>query len=590
MFTNEKEMTMKQINLLIICLLGLMIGSCNKFMDRDPLAKISPDNFFKTEKDLRLYVNSMYTMVPDAEGIYNEDMDNVVKSSTSEFLTGKRQVPVTGGGWTWTELRKINYFLVNCNKVLPYSTTRKYVGAAKFFRAWFYFEMVKKFGDVPWYTTPLDVNDKALLQKARDPRKLIMDSVMADIDSAIVSLDGVKSNELVTKWTALALKARIGLFEGTFRKYHKEFNLPDENKFLQAAADAAAQLMAGGQYRIFTSSPNVAYRDLFATKNANPDEIILSRKYSAGLQLYHNANYYTITASYGQPGLEKSLVNSYLMKDGTRFTDQPGYDKMQFFQECQGRDPRLAQTIRTPGYTRIGNTNKLVPDFGAAVTGYQVIKYVTDESQDSYVKNDNDMPVFRYAEVLLNYAEAKAELGQLTQADLDQTIKLVRNRVGMPGLDMAAANANPDPYEAARYSNKNISGVLLEIRRERRIELLMENFRWNDICRWKEGTMLTRQFKGMYFPGTGSFDLDNDGKVDIVIYEGTKPTGPKGPAYLKLGSEIDLENGTSGGAIVVNRNIGKTFNETRDYLYPVPIQERTLNRNLTQNPNWNDGL
>lgn len=583
---------MKKNNLLIICLLVLGFSSCNKFMDRDPLAKISPENFFKTEKDLKLYVNSMYTMVPNAETIYNEDMDNVVKSSVSEFLTGKRQVPVTDGGWTWGELRKINYFLINCNKVLPYATTRKYIGAAKFFRAWFYFEMIKKFGDVPWYNTPLDVSDQALLQKARDPRKMVMDSVMADIDSAIVSLDAIKSNELVTKWTALALKARICLYEGTFRKYHKEanFNLPDENKFLQAAADAAAQLIAGGQYRIYTSTTANAYRDLFATKAANTDEIILSRKYSAGLQLYHNANYYTITASYGQPGLEKSFVNSYLMKDGSRFTDKPGFDKIQFYAECQDRDPRLTQTIRTPGYTRIGNTNKLVPDFGAAVTGYQLIKYVTDETQDSYVKNDNDMPVFRYAEVLLNYAEAKAELGSLTQADIDQSIKLLRDRVGMPNLNVAAANANPDPYEAARYSNKTINGVLLEIRRERRIELVIENFRWSDICRWKEGSMITRPFKGMYFPGVGQFDLDNDGKVDVVIYEGTKPSGPKGPAYLKLGAEIDLENGTSGGAVMINRNISKSFNENRDYLYPVPIQERTLNKNLTQNPNWNDGL
>jgi len=583
---------MKKINILIICLLVVGMSACNKFMDREPLAKISPENFFKTEKDLKLYINSMYTMVPDAETIYNEDMDNVVKSSVSEFLTGKRQIPVTGGGWSWSELRKINYFLINCNKVLPYATTRKYIGAAKFFRAWFYFEMVKKFGDVPWYNTPLDVTDDALLHKARDPRKVIMDSVMADIDSAIVSLDAVKNNELITKWTALALKSRICLYEGTFRKYHKEsiFNLPDENKFLQAAADASAQLMAGGQYRIYTSTAANAYRELFSVKTANADEIILSRKYSAGLQLYHNANYYTITASYGQPGLEKSFVNSYLMKDGSRFTDKPGFDKIQFYAECQDRDPRLAQTIRTPGYTRIGNTNKLVPDFGAAVTGYQLIKYVTDETQDSYVKNDNDMPVFRYAEVLLNYAEAKAELGQLSQGDIDQSVKLLRDRVGMPNLNVAASNANPDPYEAARYSAKNISGVILEIRRERRIELVIENFRWSDICRWKEGTMLTRPFKGMYFPGLGSYDLDNDGKTDVVIYEGTKPSGPKGPAYLKLGTEIDLENGTSGGSVMVNRNIAKGFNENRDYLYPVPIQERTLNPNLTQNPNWNDGL
>ncbi|NSL87423.1 RagB/SusD family nutrient uptake outer membrane protein [Chitinophaga sp. Mgbs1] len=584
---------MKRINIIAICLLLLIFSSCSKFMDREPLAKINPDNFFKTEKDLKLYTNSFYTMIPDAEGVYNEDMDNVVKSSVSEFLTGRRQVPVTGGGWTWTELRKINYFLVNCNRVLPFSTTRKYIGAARFFRAWFYFEMVRKFGDLPWYNTPLDGADAAALQKPRDPRQLIMDSVLADIDFAIANLDVVKSNEQVNKWTALALKSRICLFEGTFRKYHKEenFNLPDENKFLQAAADAANELMASGQYKLFAGNPNTAYRDLFASKNANPDEVILARKFSGTLQIYHNANYYTITASYGQPGLEKSFVNSYLMKDGSRFTDKPNFDKIQFYEECQNRDPRLSQTIRTPGYTRIGNTNKLVPDFGASVTGYQLIKYVTDETQDSYVKNDNDMPVFRYAEVLLNYAEAKAELGQLSQSDIDKSIKLLRDRVGMPNLNVAAASASPDPYELARYQEKGrLNGVILEVRRERRIELVIENFRWMDISRWKEGTMLTKQFKGMYFPGPGEFDLDSDGKTDVVIYEGTKPNGPKGPAYLKLGTEINLENGNSGGSIVVNRNITKEFNEKRDYLYPIPIQERTLNKNLLQNPNWPTGM
>src|SRR5690606_22981702 len=246
--------------------------------------------------------------------------------------------------------------------------------------------------------------------------------------------------------------------------------------------------------------PDKAYLELFASKAPRPEEIILARQYSAGLQIYHNVNYYTITASYGQPGLEKSFVNSYLMKDGSRFTDIPGYETMQFYEECQNRDPRLSQTIRTPGYTRIGNTVPLVPDFGASVTGYQLIQYVTDESQDSYTKNDNAMPVFRYAETLLNFAEAKAELGTLTQADIDKSIKLLRDRVEMPTLDMAAANANPDPYEAARYTHLPAGpnqGVLLEIRRERRIELVIENFRWDDVRRWKEGNMFVKPFKGM---------------------------------------------------------------------------------------------
>ena len=229
----------------------------------------------------------------------------------------------------------------------------------------------------------------------------------------------------------------------------------------------------------------------------------------------------------------------------------------------------------------------MVPDFGATVTGYQLIKFVTAETEDSYNRSFNDMPIFRYAEVLLNYAEAKAELGQLTQEDIDKSIKLLRDRVGMPNLDMAAANADPDPYLASQYVNVSGAnkGVLLEIRRERRIELVMESYRWDDLMRWKEGHLLAEQFKGMYFPGLGQYDLNKDGQVDVVIYEGTKPT-TKGPQYLKLGSEIVLENGRDGGLILVNANIDKAFTENRDYLYPVPIQEMLLNKNLTQNPNW----
>ncbi len=134
-----------------------------------------------------------------------------------------------------------------------------------------------------------------------------------------------------------------------------------------------------------------------------------------------------------------------------------------------------------------------------------------------------------------------------------------------------AANAQPDPYLADQYRQVQGAnqGVILEIRR---IELVMKNFRWDDLMRWKEGRLLTEPFRGMYFPGPGGYDLDRDGSTDVVIYEGTKPT-EKGPQYLKLGSEIDLQNGKSGGSILINRNIRKSFDEDKHYLYPIPIQE-----------------
>jgi hypothetical protein len=567
-------------------LLAIGLVSCD--LDRLPLDSIAPETFFNTENDLLLYTNSFYNMLPTAEEVYNEDADNIVKNSLRDEIQGTRVVPTSGGGWSWSELRNINYFLANSGKSADKKAVKKYNGLARFFRAYFYYEKVRRFGDVPWYSKPIESTDEQLLTAKRDPRTMIMDSVMADIDNAIASLDASRQVSTITKWTALALKSRIALYEGTFRKYHPEFNLPNADKFLDASIAASDELMKNSGYRIYTATPSTAYQKLFSSDNAITDEIILARDFSDELQVYHNLNYYTMTASYGRPGLNKSLVNSYLMADGTRFTEQKGYETMQFYEEVQNRDPRLKQTIRTPGYTRIGETNTLVPEFGATVTGYQLIKFVSEPKWDTFNKDITDMPIFRYAEVLLNYAEAKAERGTLTQADLDRSITPIRARVGMPPLDMVKANANPDPYLADQYTRLSGSntGVILEIRRERRIELVMENFlRWDDIIRWKEGQLLTRQFKGMYFPGTGNYDLDKNGTVDLVIYEGTKPT-LKGAQLLKLGSEIILENGAKGGNIIVNGHIKKKFNEARDYLYPIPKQELLLNPQLTQNPNW----
>ncbi|WP_346237340.1 RagB/SusD family nutrient uptake outer membrane protein [Niabella insulamsoli] len=564
-----------------------IFSSCKKgFLDRYPLADINPEQFFRTVKDLELYTNSFYNVMPSAEGIYNEDDDNVVKTSLNELLTGNRVVPVSGGGWSWYPLRNINYFLENYRKVdIPGAA--HYGGVARLFRAIFYFDKVSSFGDVPWYGGVIDIQDSSLLNRPRDPRTLVMDSVLADLDFAIANMNSTKSVEKMTKWTALAYKSRICLFEGTFRKYHTEFNLPGADKFLAEAAEAAEELINSGTYDIYTSTPQTAYLELFSSMSAQDKEVILTRRFSSDLQIWHNVNYYTITASYGRPGLEKKLVNSYLLQDGSRFTDQADFNTIPFAEEVQNRDPRLSQTIRTPGYTRIGSTTKLPPDFTGTITGYQLIKFVTSTNEDSYNRSHNDMPVMRYAEVLLNFAEAKAELGTLTQADIDKSIKLLRDRVAMPNMNLAAANANPDPYLAGQYkqvagANK---GVILEIRRERRIELVMESFRRNDLMRWKEGHLYTEQFKGMYFAGVGPYDLDGDGTTDVYIYTGTKPT-EKGPQYLKLGSEILLENGTNGGLILVNPQIAKKFDETRDYLNPIPVQERQLNPALDQNPNW----
>jgi len=580
---------MKKI-IYIYALLSCGMMACSKdYLERLPESAVTPDASFKTEKDLALFTKSFYdAALPSAEGVYNESVDNIVKTTLDDELTGKRQVPISGGGWTWGNLRNINYFLANCFNTVSEATAAPYAAEARFFRAYFYFDKLKRFGDVPWYDKVIDQNDEEQLKRSRDPRTLVVSNILADLDYAIANLSATKSDEKVTKWTALALKSRVALFEGTFRKYHTEFNLPDANSLLEKSADAANKLMEGAQYSLYNAAGTDSYGALFYSVNSLPQEVILARKFSDALQIWHNVNYYTITASYGKPGLDKNLVDSYLMKDGTRFTDKSNYQTMTFKEEVQNRDPRLSQTIRTPGYKRIGGAAPIAPNFGNSVTGYQLIKFVGDVKYDNYNRSENDMPIFRYAEVLLNYAEAKAELGTLNQADLDKSIKLLRDRVGMPNINLQQATSSPDAFLAKDYPNVNgdMKGVLLEIRRERRIELVMESFRWDDILRWKSGQLVTRQFKGMYFPGTGKFDLDNDGKDDIWIYEGDKPAA-SGIQLLKLGSEILLENGNKGN-VIINAHIKKVFDEKKDYLYPIPVQERQLNPNLTQNPNWGE--
>ena len=585
----SNSLNIKAMKKILYSLVILFLCSCEG-LDQLPKDSISPETYFFTENDLRLFTNGFYDALPSAEGVYNESADNIIKNSLTDEVRGSRLIPTSGGGWTWTNLRRINYYLQNSHKCTDKKARIRYDALARFFRAYFYSGMVQRFGDVPWINTAMDSNDKEAMQKPRDSRVLIVDSIISDLDYAIKELPTSKKVNEISRWTALALKAKVCLSEGTFRKYHDNLGLPGATELLTEAVTAAEELMTDGGYKKYTSTPDKAYGELFSSLTPIESEIILARCFSDDLTIRHNLNYYTTTSSYGKPGLEKAVVNLYLMSDGSRFTDIPGYNTKDFYEETQGRDPRLSQTIRTPGYTRIGETVTRAPDFGASVSGYQLIKFVTEPKYDQYNISINPMPIFRYAETLLIFAEAKAELGTLTQEDLDKSIKLLRDRAGMLKLEKDVANANPDPYLAAMHPNVTgvNKGVILEIRRERGIELVMENFRYADLMRWKNGSLVTRTFKGMYFPGIGSYDLDKNGTIDVIIYDGEKPS-ISGPVLLKLNEEIVLENGTS-GLVLINSDIDKKFDETKDYLYPIPIQERLLNNNLTQNPGWKDGL
>ena len=584
-------------SILYIAIATLLLSSCS--LDEFPEDQISPENFFRTENDLRLYCNSFYSALPGAATFYEESTDDVVGRDMSDAIRGTRVIPNTGGDWVWTDLRNINFFLEHSHQCTSEKVRNTYDGEARFFRAYFYFKMVKKFGDVPWYDRVLGDKDHDLY-KPRTPRTEVLENMMEDLDFAIANLPESKSANYVNKWTALLLKSRICLYEGTWRKYHTEFNIPEADVYLDLAAKAAYTLLTEGPYTLHdTGTPSEDYRDIFVQTDPYTDEVLLSRCYNLTNQVYHDSNYYRLSSTTGLLGLEKDFVNTYLMNDGSRFTDNPGYKTMSFYDEVQDRDPRLAQSIRTPGYTRIGQSQTLAPDLSVSITGYQLTKYLSKTDMDGNAKSWTSVPLFRLAEAMLNYAEAKAELGTITQDDIDITINRLRKRVGMTGmLNLEQAKSNPDPVlEQIFFHNvdQTNKGIIMEVRRERSIELLQEGFRWDDMMRWKEGAAFLRQqygqtmpFKGMYFPGTGSFDLDGDGKVDVCIWSGNKPD--EGDiVYRQLGQEVILENGTS-GCILINSDKVKNWNEDRDYLQPVPVQERRLNPSLTQNPGWIDGL
>ena len=519
----------------------LCLSACDDWLNLSPQDELTPDSFFKTETDLKMFSNSFYNSAFSGTYFRNQS-DIIIESGLSDNLRGgnSREVPNSGGGWSFTFLRKINNLIEYAGNCPDQHVRDEYIALARFFRAYYYYTKVIRFGDYPWIDHVLGSDDEDLYYP-RDSRETVLTHMVEDIDAAIAGLPETSSLYRVNRYTALAVKARM-------------------------STDAIA------------------------------GETILAVDYDNTIGIYHNATWYGIKSSAGRAGFTKKFVDSYLMKDGSRFTDREGWRTMPFTEEVKDRDPRLAQTIRTPGYRREGKKTELPdgPEFENSITGFQTIKYVQpmELGADGYDHSFSDMPVIRFGEVVLIYAEAKAELGTLTQEDLDKSLNLLRDRVAMPHLDLAAANANPDPYlGSAEYGYRNVTGpnkgVILEIRRERTIELAQEgDKRYFDLMRWKEGKCIDQGMYGMYFPGPGEYDLDGDGTAEYCLYSGTKPS-TSAKYVLEIGKDIVL---SPDGLVDPVAGIAHVFDEGRDYLYPVPINERSLNPKLSQNPGWNDGL
>jgi starch-binding outer membrane protein, SusD/RagB family len=581
-----------------LALMGLMFFQCDE-LEQEPRATVPKSAVFGSESGLQLYSYSFYSILPQGSTRQDAMSDYMAIRAVPDFIRKDAFAPVLSSGWSWGDLRNINYFIVNNNDPrVPDEARRHYQGVARFFRAYFYFEKVVRFGDVPWINKPLDVADPELFG-GRDARTLVMDSVLADLNYATANLRASNdpSRSLITKWVAYAFKSRVALFEGTFRKYHTELSLgATANTWLNEAAAAARAVMDEGGYSINTTGgPGKSYRQVFINPAPLANEVILASVMDLTLNELSDANWYWTSGTYGdKASFNRTFINTYLNIDGTPFTDTPGWETMLFKDEVKNRDLRLKQTIRSGDYKRISNGQQIPapPLFSYTYTGYQPIKWTLDDMYyDTRDLNINSIPLIRYAEVLLNYAEAKAELGTLTDEDWAATVGVLRARGGITG-GLTSRPTTVDPYLQSVYFPDITDASILEIRRERGVELSLEGLRFKDILRWKHGELMTQEWNGFYVPALNTpMDLNEDGINDVVFYQGTKPDLGTGVTYVdvspmvsgKVNSQL-LKNGTSGELTWLN-NVEREW-EDKMYYYPIPETDILANPNLEQHPLW----
>jgi hypothetical protein len=572
-------------------LMALLTISCSEdFLNRLPLDELSPDEFFKSANDLKLYANRFYPLLPSHSGYgggtfwIDQNSDNLVPMSEDARLTGTRVLPSTGGGWTWDNIRQVNYFLDHCYLYPQEAELKKvYIAEVKLFKALLYFDKLKTFGNVPWYTTALNP-DSPELYASRDSRDIVTDSIIACLDYAIENLKPLSQTEpfRLNREAAILLKARICLYEGTWEKYHQ--NTPfgvagkDGTKFIQLAASSAEQLMKQGTRSIYKGPAGQEYFSLFNQLDYSANqEVILWKKYDVGLGVFHYCSQY-LPFGAGNTGVTRSLMDDYLCTDGKPISVSPlflGYDSIQ--REAANRDPRLAQTMLLPGSPMTINIPGS-PDMlftkpaldgnqSRATTGYCMNKGANLEySQQQSSGGSMASIILRYTEALLIYAEAKAELGTISQADIDITINRIRDRVGMVHLNLGSITADPD------WDFPSLTPIINEIRRERRIELAFEAQRWDDLARWRAHSVFAgKRPKGIKYIGSNLEGTYFDHLGNPTIFLGQN-------LYVDANGLVDPYQ--------VKFPAGLGFNPARDYLSPIPSDELTLNKNLVQNPGW----
>jgi starch-binding outer membrane protein, SusD/RagB family len=550
------------------CLLLLSIVACK--VDRYPETAISDATFWRSETDLIAANNYLYTFLPGfnnftpqnsgttnyaaanfqvTHGLEDVWSDDAIGLTSNNISDGSRLAPSTDASYNTNYLlvRAANNVIENAPlaaSAVSATTIERYVAEARFFRAWAYFQLVMRYGDVALILKTL--NDKSPeLQSTRTPREKVIDQIYQDLDFAIARLPtmatiGTTNYGRISNSGAQAFKARVALFEGTRSKFH---NYGDANKHLNLALDAAKAVMDGKQHALFGS-----YWDLFqmAGKGLQNKENIIVKPFGTNLaERVTTHNYFRSTIENGNKAPTKSLADAYLMTDGLPTTKSPLYRKpTATLAVFNNRDDRMIQTFMKRGDPYIFTKRVFdVANLTFQKTGFCFRKFTNIDdwnNQASFI----DRPLLRYAEVLLIFAEAKFELNNsISDADLDISINLLRTRGKLPKLTNA-------------FVTTNDLNMRDEIRRERRVELAQEGHRYWDLMRWKIGEVELPK------PILGNFLFRSE-----------------------FGSAVSV-NITPDSFILVTPASFRRFDAAKDYLWPIPLNEISLNPNLSQNPGW----
>lgn len=545
-------------SILYLSFIAILGVSCSKDLNVDTPDQFSDDNFWTSENNVRTYNWGFYALFTGfgtgtTADFYFSTLSDDQNAST--FQNFALTAPTTSADWDWTYVRKANIMLERISQVPMSDEAKKHWnGIAKFFRAMDYFNKVKTFGGVPYISKSLDVAQTDVIYKSRDTRQLVMDSVLSDINYAVENIRVNDGDNVVNRDVALALKARICLFEGSYRVYHTELSLPDADKFLTQGKDACEKLMTG-KYIL-----NADYRSIYSSMDlAGNKEVLLYKRYLAGV-LTHSVIGYT-NATTQMSGLTKSAVEAYPATDGLPISQSPLYQGDNTITTLRAnRDNRLLGTI--DNFLCYNGT--LVNGYSSS-TGYRPSKFLNPASNQLAPFNETDAPIFYYPEVLLNYGEITAILDQLgkltfTQADMDKSINLLRTRAGIAKLYVtgggnvaAGTTAIADPKRDA-----DVSPLMWEIRRERRVELMMNGFRYQDLMRWKKGKYLDRAQNVEAFLGA---KVPDNGKV--------------------------LRN-AEGYIVPYATTLTRTFVDPKNYLSAIPTSQISLYppNTLQQNPGW----